>query len=136
MSLVNVETGAQPSVPLRVITPDDVRANEALALYVRTALTPWLVETSATSTPCRESRVYFIQSGGTGAIKIGKACSPATRLATLQVGSPSPLRLIGSIAGGIALERKLHARFSGDRLQGEWFTPSAALLSFIREALA
>lgn len=113
-----------------------VATESAASLYVRAALTPWLLDRPLTGTPSKDSRVYFIQSGTDGPIKIGKANDPEARLAELQVGSPSALRLIGSIPGGIAEERALHARFSADRVRGEWFSPSAPLLDYLAGVLA
>lgn len=140
MTLVTAPTEAE--VPFRIITPGDVRASikrakrrEAATLAVRASLTPWLIELINSAPTPRESRVYFIQSGAAGAIKIGKAFSPGVRLAELQTACPSTLRLLGSIPGDVLDERELHARFSDDRVRGEWFAPSAKLLSFIEEVL-
>ena len=70
----------------------------------------------------RSKRVYFIQPIGGGPIKIGCAANVERRLAHLQAFSPAPLRILGSLPGGVALERELHVRFSEHRLHGEWFT--------------
>lgn len=108
-----------------------VDTESAASLCVRAALTPWLLDLTPSDNPARESRVYFIQSGSDGPIKIGKAENPMGRLAQMQVGSPIALRLLGSIPGGIADERRLHEQFKQDWLRGEWFTPSAALVRYI-----
>lgn len=84
------------------------------------------------------SCVYFIQSGGSdGPIKIGTTrVSAAARLADLQIGSPVPLALLATIAGGHEREAALHARFARLRLRGEWFRPEAELVAFIEGVLA
>jgi hypothetical protein len=76
--------------------------------------------------------IYFAQAGDHGPIKIGYTSSaPEERLATLQTGCPSPLRLLGTRHGTGGHERYLHARFASHRLGGEWFSPADELLSFI-----
>jgi hypothetical protein len=82
-------------------------------------------------TPKRRSSVYFIQQGSSGPVKIGKADQVASRLATLQTANPLPLRLLATTDGGEARERELHAQFATDRMHGEWFYPSPALMGFI-----
>lgn len=75
--------------------------------------------------------IYFIQTGREGPIKIGWASSPehaGRRLTALQIGSAARLVLIGLRAGSTADEAALHERFAEDRIGGEWFWPSAALL--------
>ena len=52
-----------------------VDTESAASLCVRAALTPWLLDLTPSDNPARESRVYFIQSGSDGPIKIGKALS-------------------------------------------------------------
>ncbi len=81
------------------------------------------------------SWVYFIQSTQGGPVKIGYSTNPIGRLSTLQTAHAHPLKIIGRMAGGIAVERSLHTLFAADRVRsdGEWFRPSAALLAFIRE---
>lgn len=73
--------------------------------------------------------VYFIQSGDDGPVKIGVAIDPADRLATLQQGNPTPLRLLAVYRGFPFEERQLHEEFAGERLTGEWFRPAAGLLA-------
>lgn len=76
--------------------------------------------------------VYFIRADGPGLIKIGVAGSVQHRLSTLQTASPVPLTLIAVIPGvGQPVESELHERFAEDRVRGEWFEPSAKLLSYI-----
>jgi hypothetical protein len=80
----------------------------------------------------RGSWVYFIESTGNGRIKIGFTTGDVeTRRRALQTGSPEPLRVLAMIQGDEKLERRLHVRFAADRIVGEWFTPSDALVSFV-----
>jgi hypothetical protein len=76
-------------------------------------------------------RVYFIQAGEGGPIKIGCAVDVARRLSVLQTGSVEPLKLLCDFEGGPNEERRLHRLFAADHLRGEWFRPSAAVLDHI-----
>ena len=76
-------------------------------------------------------RVYFIQEGESGPIKIGVANDTAKRLATLQTGNSSELRLIGDVMGGSILEAKLHTKFEKHHVRGEWFSPHPDILAEI-----
>ena len=80
------------------------------------------------------SRVYFAQSTAGGPIKIGYSASPEARVASLECGSPFPLRVLKTIPGDAKVERSLHDRFAAHRLRGEWFAPHPDLLAFIAEA--
>lgn len=82
--------------------------------------------------PPRDLRgwVYFVAPVNGGPIKIGwSATDPSERIKELQVGSPVELELIGCRVGCPEDERGLHRRFRHDRLHGEWFRPSARLLT-------
>lgn len=74
------------------------------------------------------SYVYFIQAGDCGPIKIGFTNKVRRRLQMLQTGANTPLHLRKSTGGGAALERRLHRELDAHRLQGEWFSPSAAVI--------
>lgn len=76
--------------------------------------------------------VYFVQQGEDGPIKIGFSDDVEHRLATLQTGSPYPLRLLLVIPGSQSKEASFHSKFADARLSGEWFRPVPELLSFIR----
>lgn len=77
--------------------------------------------------------IYFAQAEGVGHIKIGftDGQDAGDRLASLQTGSPVPLRLLGTIPGSIEGEKDLHRRFAAARVCGEWFKPVPALLALI-----
>lgn len=77
--------------------------------------------------------VYFVRHGVSGPIKIGWATEIDERIAELQVGNPERLELLGSRPGTISDERSLHRQFAEHRLRGEWFSPHADLLAYIRE---
>lgn len=83
--------------------------------------------------------VYFIQSGN--AVKIGKAIDPERRVAELQTGSPSTLRILAkficrSSKHALQMESVLHEYCKCWRLRGEWFDRrrTSALLRSIDEA--
>lgn len=69
--------------------------------------------------------VYFIRSGNF--VKIGKANNPHKRLRQLQTGSPRKLELASVIPGGKSEEKRLHAKYSHLRANGEWFHLSAEM---------
>lgn len=75
--------------------------------------------------------IYFIQKEKGGPVKIGSAANPVQRLAAIQGMNPDPLCLLGVAAGGIGAERRVHESFAESRLHGEWFEPSARLLTLI-----
>lgn len=78
-------------------------------------------------------RVYFVQAGDGGPIKIGCAVDVARRVKVLQTGNVAPLALLCHFEGGPSEERRLHGQFKNDHLRGEWFRPSEALLTFAAE---
>lgn len=80
------------------------------------------------------SSVYFAGSGGQ--VKIGWSRKVSARLAQLQTGSPIPIKLLGTMPGGRAVERRLHQQFAHLRLAGEWFADDPELLAYIGEATA
>jgi excisionase family DNA binding protein len=67
--------------------------------------------------------VYFAERDGL--IKIGTTIALRSRLNALGA------RPLAAVEGSYAEERKLHQRFASDRIAGEWFHPSAALMGFI-----
>ena len=65
--------------------------------------------------------VYVIQC--LGLTKIGVAENVEARFSALQVGNPTPLRLVNSFASASPLddEQALHDRFAKYHTRGEWF---------------
>ncbi len=79
-----------------------------------------------------EQDVYFIRQGWLGPIKIGVAAHPRRRLAELQTASPYELRLLAVLPqAGRPAEQRLHRLHAADRLCGEWFQPTPAVLASI-----
>ena len=72
--------------------------------------------------------LYVIQSGMTGAIKIGRSDDPDKRLLQLQTGCPYPLKIILFMVDGGKHERRAHTAMSRHRTRqvhgGEWFEES------------
>jgi predicted GIY-YIG superfamily endonuclease len=69
--------------------------------------------------------VYFIQSGY-GAIKVGVAKNPESRMANMQTSIPKALRLLAKFPmpdrqTARNLEQDLHKAFASERIRGEWF---------------
>ena len=100
----------------------------------RSALREWLVLAGHLA-DATTSYVYFIEAVGLDRIKIGKSQNPDNRLATLQTGSPVPLKLLGKTPGGLSLEGKLHSEFSNSQIDREWFHATRELRDYI-EGLA
>jgi len=71
------------------------------------------------------TKIYFIENTETRRIKVGFTTSSVTlRLAQLQTGSDSELRLLGVVVSTDGLtESRLHLRFAEWHYRGEWFTP-------------
>lgn len=83
--------------------------------------------------PAAGGYVYFVLDESNHAVKIGySAHSPEKRLASLQTGHPSVLRLIGHVRGERQHEQDLHSQFKALHLRGEWFRHEGALATFIR----
>lgn len=78
-----------------------------------------------------DQKVYFIQAGSDGPIKIGCARDVIKRRGQLQISHPSALRILLTIPGNQALEAELHVKFAAAHVRGEWFSPTAELLAFI-----
>lgn len=77
-------------------------------------------------------RVYFVQAGEGGPIKIGwTGGSPSARMAALQTGNPELLQLLASAPGAVEDEKALHARFAAARMSGEWFRAVPELVAFV-----
>ncbi|MER7817400.1 GIY-YIG nuclease family protein [Streptomyces sp. NPDC096153] len=66
-------------------------------------------------------RVYVIGGDDLTRCKIGYAAGVRDRLASLNVASPFPLRVLATFGGGRPLESDLHHYFHPWRVHGEWF---------------
>jgi hypothetical protein len=67
------------------------------------------------------SKIYFILCQATGRVKCGVGADPRARLASLQAGSPTTLKLIAEIDGDGSKERLIHRRLDQWHIHGEWF---------------
>ncbi len=74
---------------------------------------------------------YFIQGHPLTPVKIGRARNVASRLASLQTGTPNELRVLLTLEGD--REAELHAMFSAWRTRGEWFLWCDAISDFIKK---
>lgn len=80
--------------------------------------------------------VYFLQPVNGGLIKIGKAVQVDRRITEIQNMNAVTLNVLAVERNvkprrGTDRERALHLRFAKDRAHGEWFHPSAELVSYI-----
>lgn len=85
----------------------------------------------------RQEVVYFLATGDGEHIKIGSTRNLHSRMQSLKASSPKQFRehsLLGYIAGGKRRELELHAVFSADRVQGEWFRRSPVIEGFLESA--
>lgn len=76
--------------------------------------------------------IYFAQAGADGPIKIGFCGADIHgRIASIQVGCPHQVKLLGVVCGDRHTEAEFHRRFAHLSLRGEWFAPDSGLLSEI-----
>lgn len=73
--------------------------------------------------------IYFVQCNNY--IKIGNSTNPRKRLSDMQTASPYKLKLLKTIPGDYAEEERLHKKFRGIRVNGEWFCAEKRLLNYI-----
>jgi hypothetical protein len=82
-----------------------------------------------------EMRIYFVQAGKGGPIKIGLAGDVVRRLNSLQTANPETLFLLATALSGARRvfreEALIHRTFSAFHVAGEWFRPEPELLDFI-----
>lgn len=83
--------------------------------------------------PQKTGYVYFARAEGMDLVKVGYARHPASRLETLQTGSPVELYIWATVPGDIALEKELHKQFAHLRSHGEWFRLSFEIDKFLME---
>lgn len=79
------------------------------------------------------SSVYIVEAGPSGPCKVGYSERVRLRIEDLQVGNPQPLRLLGTLPGGIEVESALHAHLRSEWLHGEWFLRGPRLRALIGE---
>lgn len=78
----------------------------------------------------KPSTVYFVKAGNK--IKIGTSTDYASRIRTLQTGSPVQLELLGTVPGGRLEEQSIHHKFRQFRVSGEWFRAEIELIEYIK----
>lgn len=80
--------------------------------------------------PPMDRRVYFVFAAESEVVKIGTTKNLKKRLGQLNHASPTPLILLGSIEGGLQVERWFHNECIRSRSHLEWFhwTPSVCAL--------
>ena len=77
-------------------------------------------------------KIYFVQVGTTGPIKIGYSKRPIKeRIAGLQAGHHDELVFLGAFTGSYTDEQNLHYFYSELRIRGEWFQPHRDLVRLI-----
>lgn len=82
----------------------------------------------------RREWVYFLQCEvQPQLLKIGHATNLKWRLTGLQTQCPVQLKLVGAVIGPAGAEFCFHEIFKDERQHGEWFLPSARLLTEIRQ---
>jgi hypothetical protein len=77
-------------------------------------------------------KVYFIQAGSNGPIKIGCSRDPENRCKDLSECSPYCLKIVAEIDGTHKEEKNIHNQFRQCRMKGEWFYPMGELIEFIK----
>jgi hypothetical protein len=75
-------------------------------------------------------KVYFILYGNL--LKVGYSEYPEARLEQIKTSCPSA-RLIGSINGGIELEKEIHSRLKESHYDREWFWFSDEAQRIVKE---
>lgn len=85
--------------------------------------------------PPKPKMVYAIQCTVTGLVKIGHASDPISRLASLQIGSPTRLAIIAVGPGGRGRERDLQRAHSDRCSHGEWFRLDAVDVERLVQAI-
>lgn len=77
------------------------------------------------------TRIYFIETCDSRAIKVGISSNPARRLAHLQIACPDRLAIITTVPGAQADESRLHRIFHREHINGEWFRGDGDLREFV-----
>lgn len=78
--------------------------------------------------------IYVIAEDDVEAVKIGSTSSSKAlkkRLIKLNEGNPRQLRVIALTDGDRTTEKHLHHVFKRERIRGEWFSRTGAVLEFI-----
>jgi hypothetical protein len=87
---------------------------------------------SASRNSATKTFVYFVREDCGGPIKIGFSNDVYRRVKSLSTQAGRRMSLLAAMPGGRDEERRLHERFSGSRVLGEWFHPHAEILAEVR----
>lgn len=77
-------------------------------------------------------KVYAIQIGDAGPIKVGVAINLSRRMWTLQTACPWQLQLRAHWLAAWSSESIAHDALARHRIRGEWFEPHRFVLSYIK----
>lgn len=82
--------------------------------------------------------VYFIRrkADADGLVKIGFTRNVAARMRALSTAIPGGVELLAACAGDASVERRLHRDLAADRVDGEWFRPTASVMAEVAKAKA
>lgn len=83
-----------------------------------------------------DSRVYFIRAVSLELVKIGTARDIEKRMGSIRGASPVPVTLLGSIIGGVTVERWLHFHCYRDRSHYEWFRWTSRIEGIVSRVLS
>lgn len=73
----------------------------------------------------------YLAAWGDEFVKIGYSCNVYRRIKTIQSTCPVPVRLLGWVNGGPAVETELHHRFADSRHRGEWYRLTESIREFV-----
>lgn len=76
--------------------------------------------------------VYFIAARA-GPVKIGYSKNPWARLKDFQTGHPEKLSVVATVKTTEQSERGVHALFSAQHLNGEWFERNPLIANLVNE---
>jgi hypothetical protein len=81
--------------------------------------------------------VYIIRAEESRRVKIGFTEKyPASRMASLQIGSPERLSIVAVVPGSYQLERWVHDSLRSSRAHGEWFGDTEEVRRFVGDVCA
>lgn len=79
-----------------------------------------------------EPRVYFVEAGENGPIKVGVVYADMRqRMNEIQICCPQPIRILGTTPGGYGLEAAIKHELRAYRIHGEWFERHPFVEQFI-----
>lgn len=70
-------------------------------------------------------RVYFLQQGEGGPVKVGVTDNVVRRVKELEAQRGARLTLLATMPGTRDLEQAIHRALAAHRIEGEWFRPVA-----------